>query len=184
MDAVAQEDDRRVARRVDPDRGAGEAGVAEAFALGKEFAAVAGEAGVHVPAVGAQAAWNRTRRGHGADGQWTEDAATVVRAATQNHLGVDREIVRSGKQSSMPGHAAQQIGTRVMDFADHPVPVVLLCRRGTLGKFTARPKAGFGHAQRLEDMPAGKLIERHAGNVLDQLAEDDVVHVAIREARP
>ena len=70
-----------------------------------------------------------------------------------------------------------------MDFADHPVPVVLLCRRGTLGKFTARPKASFGQAQRLEDIPAGELIERRAGKALDQLTEDDVVHVAIREAR-
>src|SRR5438128_72362 len=121
MYAVAEEDDRRLTRRIDPDRRAGETGVTEAFADGEEVAAIAGEARAHVPAVGAQpgavAAGDRARRNHLAHRGGAENAPAAVFAAAEHHLRVHGEIIGGRKQARVSGDVAHGEGPRVVHLA-------------------------------------------------------------------
>ena len=60
MHAIAQDNDRRLTFGIDPNAGAGEAGVAEALAGREQLAAIAGIARLHVPPISAQnPSWRR-----------------------------------------------------------------------------------------------------------------------------
>src|SRR5437660_12029212 len=79
--------------------------------------------------------------------------------------------------------AAQQMSTRIVDFANHPVSVALLRRRRTLRQFASWPECGFLHAERREYVLLSELIQRHSGEVLDQFAEHDVIDIAVSKPR-
>src|SRR5207244_4031201 len=93
----------------------------------------------------------------------------------------DREIVRRREESRVPGNAAQVIGARIVDFAEHPAAFALLRRGTAFLEIGAGTKAGVFHAERLEDALLGEIVERRATDVRDDLAEQDVVDVAIGE---
>ena len=184
VDAVGQDDDGRLARRVDPDRRAGEAGVAEALALREQLAAGRAVARVHVPAAGPLAAGDGTGRRHEPHAERAQDALAVQLAAVQEHAGVAGQVVGGAEQAGVAGDPAQRRRPRVVDLADEPVAVPL-GRRGRPRLERVRgPEAGVAHAERLEDVGPGELVERLAADPLDQLAEDDEAHVAVAEPRP
>ena len=131
MQPAGQDDDERLGLGIDPETGAGKAGMAEAGAT-EEIAAWRAVTGLHVPAQPPALARGR-RRGvdHGPHGQRREDAAAVgPDSSVQERLGEDRQIVGGREQSGVAGDSSQRPGPRIMDdSAEHRA-----CRRLALGR--------------------------------------------------
>ena len=182
MNAVGQDDDGGAAAGIDPQRSAGETSVAETLSGSEAIATIAGIRRLHIPAVGALAARHRMRRSHETHRRGRENAFALEGAAVEQHLSIDRQVVRGGKETRMSGDAAQGPGTRIVDFADQPTILDLFSRGGAVLESAAGPKGGVGQAQRKVDVLTGKDVQRLAADALDQFAQDEETDVAVGEA--
>ena len=159
MYPVGEQNDEHLPIRVDPQRGAREAGVAEG-AL-RHVLPAAGPAVAGIPAQGAMAGRplgeERNRRvGH--------NAHAVVDAAIQQHLGKHRQVFGGAEQPRVAGHPAKGVGILIMDLA----PQRVAARRGDFGR--SRPyrrhrvgtEMGVRHAELGEHAPLEERVERLA----------------------
>src|SRR3981081_3550182 len=97
---MSEEDDERIAGRIDPKRRSGKSCVAERTKW-KQVAFVRRKTCGDVPTQTARRALlvHRMRSRHRRHAQRAEDARAVVVATVQNHLAVNRQIVGGGKQT-------------------------------------------------------------------------------------
>ncbi len=178
VQAAREHDDRRVRAGVDPDRRAREAGVPVP-------SRPAGERRQHVPAQRAlRAARELVRRGHRADRRARQDLLAAQAALAEEHRGEAREVSGRGEEAGVPGDAAQEVGAWVVDLARQHLAVAPLGGRGACDEGGARQERRVAHAERREDVLAGEDVEGLPGDGLDQLAEDDEPHVAVRVRGP
>src|SRR5580700_8913251 len=115
MDAVGEEDDEELAVAIDPDAGAGKAGVAEA--LGREIVAAAASFGRDGPSESAGAAGKFLRLGELRDRGATQNAVMGVGAAVEQHLAEGGEVGGGAKKAGVAGDAPEDEGVFVVDFA-------------------------------------------------------------------
>ena len=151
--------------RIDPDRRAGEAGVAER-ADRKQLAAIRGEAGVDVPAEAAHArhAWRRRGRDHPRDGRGDSTCAAPSAAAVQQHPRKARQIARGAEEAGVPGDAAHAPRRRIVhDAAQRRRGRRVARPRGhrvaPLGRGDARQLVGAG-LKPVSVIPSGWKISR------------------------
>ena len=163
MHAVRQEHDEHPRRRIDPERRAGEAGVAER-AERQQLAAVGRERRVDVPAEAAHVriAGRARRRRHPRDRQRREHARAVAARRRRAACGEDREVGRRAEEARVAGDAAHPPRGRVVhDAAQHlhvgPVarPAV---RRALLRRRDARPRAPPAAVNIVSLMPSGSKM--------------------------
>ncbi len=139
VDAVGEECDEELAVRVDPDAGAGEAGVAEA--VWRKIMAAGAAFGGDGPAEGARATRKLLRRGELRDGGAPQNAVMCVDSAVEQHLAKRGDIRRGAEESGVTGDAADGEGVFVVHFALHqavPQFVVDLRRRNPRPQFLGR----------------------------------------------
>ena len=115
MHAVRQEDHVAPGPRIDPQRRAGEACVAERSG-GEQIAAIPRIRRVDVPAEAAcfVHAGRRHRMRHSIDGQRRQNADSSDSSAAQEHPAELGQIGRGAEQSGMAGHAAHAPRRRVV----------------------------------------------------------------------
>ena len=149
----------------------------------EQVATIAGERRVDIPAEAAQHRLIRgaLRRGELLHRERAEQARAVKLALVQHHFAEARQIVRRGKQSRVPRHAAH-IARRFV--VHHPsqrpaVRAIAFGRRDARDQRRRRLKHGLPHAQRQEDMFARIVGERLPAEPLDQLAQQDEIYVAV-----
>ena len=186
MHAVGQQDDVRLARRVDPDGGAGEAGVAVG-ADGEQVAAIAGERRIDVPAQAAQdrLVGRALRLGELLDGHRAEHAHAVQLAAVEHHLCEARQVVGSGEHSRVAGNAAHIARGGVMHHAAQRRLVFgqLLGGRDARHQRGRRLEHRVLHTERLEDVLARVIRDHLAAQAVHELAQQDEIDVAVDEPR-
>ena len=193
MDAVGQEDDEHPRQRVDPERRAREAGVPERSDR-QQLAAVARIAGVDVPAERTQVAIlaRRHRRGHLRHGERREDPPAAVRAVVEQHAAEDRQVGRGAEQPRVAGDAVHPPRGRIVNDAPQHLAAwavarvavrrAALRRRDPRDQRRRRIEHRVFHAERLEDVLLGVLVERLAADPPHNLAEQKEVDVAVDEA--
>src|SRR6266545_1694526 len=193
------QDDKHFAGRIDPQRGAGKTRMAKR-AERKKIAAICGKTGVNVPSQTAcpSALRDEARSGHLRDCQGTQYPNTSILAAVQNHLTVDRQIVRSRKESRMARDATHAIRRGIVNLAPQPfirvslrplrfVPEItqlaaaLFRRRNASAQFRLRAKTRVAHSQRDKDISERKLVECKAASAVNNFTKRDVVDIAINE---
>src|SRR6202012_5969633 len=81
----------------------------------------------------------------------------------------------------MPRDSAEQVGSRNVHFPEHPAVLALFGRRAAPAEIRAGVITGLLHAERFEDAAARELVEACAARLFDDLAEQDVVDVAVGE---
>src|ERR1700722_19888186 len=116
MDRVGEQDDEGLRDGVDPDGCAGEAGVSVRQASGEKLAAIPRIAGVDIPAEAAYIFLSdgRLRRSEIVDGERTEDARAVERAAIEHHLAETGEVVGGGEEAGIARDAAHEARSGVV----------------------------------------------------------------------
>src|SRR5271156_305290 len=114
VDTIGEEDYEELAVGIDPDAGAGEAGVTEAV-CGKIMAAAAAFGG-DGPAQGTRAAGKFLRLGELGYRGALEDAMVGVGAAVEEHLGEGGQVGRGAEEASVAGNAAEDVGVFVVHF--------------------------------------------------------------------
>ena len=192
MHAVRQEDDEGPRRRVDPQRRAGEAGMAEGPDR-EQVAAVGRVARVDVPPQPASV--RQMRRGgdagHAGHAEGGEQARAVERAAGEQHRAEPREVAGSAEQPRVAGDPAHAPRGGVV----HPPPQH--DRSGPpAGPRQGRARLGRGDAghergRRVEgrvDHPQGpeyplvrEAFEGHPADPSDYLPQQHEVQVAVDE---
>ena len=180
MQAVGQRDHEALGRGIDPDRGAGIAGMA--IGLRREGRRHPDRIGrVDVPAQTPQgrAAGRALRRRHGRNRLRRQHAL----AAAQHHLRELREIVGRGEGTGVARDAAHLVGDGILHLAPTQFAILDIGRRDAVALRRWWPEAGVAHAQRLEDVLGGIGLERLAGHQPHDVAQHDEVDVAVDEAR-
>ncbi len=180
MHGVGEKNDVGVGDRVNPQRCAGEAGVAEGTD-GEQFAAVGGKGRVDVPSEPAQTGrvGRLLRSGHLVDrrpAEHGEPAEEIFSKAGQ--------VVAGREQPGMTRHASHAARRGIVHrAAQHLTLLVVLSGRDAGRPLGGRQKTGVFHAQRGVDVGGGKVVQADAGHLFNQEAEDLEVDVAINEAR-
>src|SRR5215813_32878 len=98
---------------------------------GKQVSAVDRIAGEDVPSDAARHTINRVSAGppglgHSRHADRTQNPRALNFALIQNHLAIDRQVVRGRKQSGVPRDSAEQVRAWVVDLSTHPFFLVLL----------------------------------------------------------
>src|SRR5436190_18229353 len=83
----------------------------------------------------------------------------------------------------MAGDAAQLKRPWIVHLAGDPLPVAQICRGGPFALFATRAETGIDHAEWSEYLLLCKLVEGNSRQPLDQLAQDDITHITVTEAR-
>ena len=99
----------------------------------------------------------------------------------EHHLGVASQVFGRGKQARMAGHAAQQIGPRVVHLSHHPASLAFFGGGRTAAKLRAGVERRLVHAQWAEDVFPGEAVQRLAGDFFHQQPQHDEAHVGITE---
>ncbi len=182
MHRIGQQDDIGVRRRIDPQRGPGEAGMSER-ADRQQVAAIGREWRINVPAQAADIGevGRLLRRGHLLDDPRRQNRRTTV----QHRLRELRQVVRGREHSGVSSHSAH--GSRRGIVHDPPQhgsgTLVVLGGSNARGPGLRRIERCHGHAERAEDKVLRVLIERRATHPLHQFAQHDEVDVAVQENR-
>ena len=181
MHAIAEEDHETLRGRVDPDAGAGPAGVTKRGARGEPPAARTGEAGVDVPAEPATVGTVVLHARHRSDTRGIQNAHAVEFTAADQHPGEAGEVGGGGEEPGVTGDAAHPAGGRIVhDAVDHPTVDQL--GGGNAGKlFLRRQESGVGQLEGAEDFLLAIDVERATADEADEFAEHDVVDIAIHE---
>ena len=172
--AIGEQKNEKAAVGVEPQRSAGESGVAEA--MRGEIVARGGVFRGHVPANRAGGIADGYARGEFLDGGAREQAAVRVDSAVENHLREDGQIARGGKKSGVPGDAAHGPGILIVHFAPNEALAKLLV---VLGGSDAAPQGlrriekRFGHRERLENVAGGESVERFAGEAAARFRREE-----------
>lgn len=190
VQAVGQENHGCLGTRVDPDGCSGEAGVAVSRAFGEGIAAGSRVAGLHVPAERAFAHrvaafggnGNVVRLGEPLHGLFGENPFSLQFAAAQQHAAVAGQIVGSGEQPGMPGHAAEVVSPGVVDFAPNAVAVAQSSRGDSPQQAFLWHEGGVRHLQRFKEVLASKAVEGQTAEVFDQLSKHNEADIAIAKA--
>src|SRR5260370_40139585 len=117
VDAVGEGYDEELAVGIDPNAGAGEAGVAET--VQRKIMAAGAAFGGHGPAEGACAARKLLRRGELRDGRAPQAARVRVNSAIQQPLAKAGKIRNGAKESSVARDASDGKRGFVVHFALH-----------------------------------------------------------------
>ncbi len=83
----------------------------------------------------------------------------------------------------MPGHAAEQAGPRIVDFAGQQAAVQELGGSRAGAEPMVRVEGGIGQSERAEEQAAEVAVEWLAADAADHLAEQDETGVAVLESR-
>ena len=194
MKAIRKKNNEDPGGRIDPDGGAGKAGMAKRPDR-QELAPVPRERGIEVPAECAHVPFVARRRGrrHLGDGERREDTRTPVAAAAEQHPAEDGQIRSRCEQPGVPGdtiHAARR-GV-VDDPAEHrhvgtlagpAVGCAPLRGRDARLQRGWRIEHRLGHPERREDVFVREPVERLPADSLDDLAEQEEIDVAVDESR-
>ncbi len=189
MNGVAQHDEEGVGRRVQYERGAGEAGVARRargghrahvpvlVELEAEPVVVAGKGGVEV----GEHQVHRLR---------PQDARGAVDAAVEQRAAEDREVPGTREHPRVARDPAKAEGVLVVHLAPHeaavqPRPGRAGVLRGGDLRLPGRGRvvAGAGEAERGRDPLAQKVVEGAAGDLLQDQLEGDQVEVRVEVGR-
>ena len=181
MHRVREQDDVRIAGRIDPDRGACESRVPKG-ADGKQLAARAGVGRVDIPPQSAQdrSRSRLLRRSH----LLNRFAGQNLRMVAQQILRKLGQIIRRRKQPRVPRHSAHPSRRGIVHYAaQHNSIVVVL--RGSDARHPARgrKKRRLRHVQRSKHVRRRVFIQRHAGDFLHDKAEHFEIDVAINKPR-
>src|ERR1700719_2877972 len=153
IDAVGQQDDEELAVRVDPDRCAGKAGVAEA--VRGEVMAAGGTFCRDGPAESARSIRERLWRGELSYGGSFQNTAVSVDTPVQQHLAEGREVGRCTEYARMARDAAHGECVLVVDFALYqPIAQVAVefSWRDPSPEVLCRPERRVFHAERRKNV--------------------------------
>ncbi len=186
MVPVREEDDEGLLCGIDPDGGAGPAGVAEGGARGEVITTRhRGEAGVDVPAE-TSLALDRVACGvgdHPGHGFRLEEADAVEFAPGQHHAGEAGDIGRGGKNAGAAADASQTAGSGIVNRSAG-------CGFGA-GQFGGRDAgepggwrtvAGFPHAEWCPNLAAGESVQGFARDAMDDFRQENEIEVAVEDA--
>ena len=91
--------------------------------------------------------------------------------------------LRSAEEPRVPGHSAHVARGRIVHDAPQQCAVLeLLGRRDALEQRGRRAKQRLAHAQRLENALSRELLQRHSAQLVDDLAQQNEIDVAVDEA--
>ncbi len=169
MHDVGQDDQVRVAERIDPHRSSGESGVAIGTDR-KQFAAIAGIGGIDIPAEAAQnrLIGGRLRRGEFLDRGGAEQADSIALAVVQHHLRELGEIGRGGEHAGMTRDAAHVAGRIVVHLAAQRLARRWIDFRGS----DARAQRGRRQKHRFTACPtAGRNSRAHSHSAFSRSAD-------------
>ena len=112
-------------------------------------------------------------------------------AAVEQHLAERRQVGRRAEEPRVPGDAAHPARRWIMDHAAQHLQVrslarpavrrALLRRRHARLERRRRQEHRVLHAERLENIPARELVERQPADPANDVAEQEVVDVAVDE---
>ena len=117
IDAIGQQDDEKLAVRINPDRRAGKSQMPETAR--RKIAAARGIGRRHHPAERARVARERLGSGELRNRRASQQAMVAVYPAIQKHLAERREIGRRREHSGVPGDAAHGERVFVVHLALH-----------------------------------------------------------------
>ena len=190
MQTAGQDDDECFGLGVNPEAGAGKAGMADAR-MTEQRPPWRAITGLYVPPQ-APALARRRCRGveHRPHGQRREDPAAIgSNAPVQDHLGEDSQIVGRCEQSGMPCDTSQRTRPRIVnDSAQHrPIGRLAFGRcdpldwhKGRSGR-AQRAEMCIDHAQRLKDPFPCERAQVASTLVFDKLSQDQKTNVGVTE---
>ena len=179
-------------RRIDPDRRAGEAGVAER-ADRQQLAAIRRERGIDVPAEAADVPVVARRPGVVIFATASGDSTRVPRYAPppEQHAAEDRQVGGRAEQPAWPATPPirRAVGSCTMPRSivisgpSHGQPYGVQLSVGAIAGAGAAAGSEHRvlHPERLEDLLASRTVERHAADAADDVAEQEEVDVAVDE---
>ena len=190
MQPARQEDDKGIRRRVEPERGPGEAGV-PVRPEREQITAVGGEARVEVPPEPPPIRHLRGCRnpGHPRDGERRENPHVIERPSAQQHPAETGQVTGGAEQPGMTGHPTHPPRRRVVHTtAQHDGAVAAAGPGQRRARFRRRdPRSqrrgwiepGVPHPERPKDSVARELVEGLTGHPPDDLPEHEEVDVAV-----
>ncbi len=183
VDAIGQNDDVGLRRRIDPEHRAGIPGVS-VTAYRRQLLAVGGQRGTEVPAQAPQvrgARW-RSRGGHFVDRLRPENPGVAGASSVKHHLGKHGQVMCGRKKSRMARYAAHPAGSRVVRLADQQPAVDELGGSDPPVNRRCRAETGVIHFQGREDFALAPTVERPSRNPAHQLAQNLEIDIAIDAA--
>lgn len=192
VDTIRQEDDVARRARVEPQRRAGEAGVAERPNR-EQLATIRGVRRVDVPPQASDGAHRRRRgrRGHPRDRGGRQNPRAAKTAAAEQHPAEPRQVGRRAEQTGMPRHPVHPSRRRVVDDAAKERNLGGAARPAERrAPFSRRDPRSPGfrwekrrvlHAKRIEHLRLRVAVEPLAAHAADDVAKQEEVDVAVHE---
>ena len=181
VDAVGEHDQVGVARRIDPDRRAGEPGVPDR-AHGKERRQHTRERRREVPPERAHRPAVRVGLPHERDGLGLEVPVAVERPLVHEHPAEPRQVGGRREEARVAGDAPERARARIVRLALEHVAIEVFRRRHPAPHGVARVERRVAQAERAEEHPVEIAVEGVAAHAPDDLAEQDEAGVAVLEA--
>src|SRR5262245_55082534 len=186
MNPIREQDDDRLALRVDPERGAGEAQVPDR--RGREVLPRGRAPGRRrVPAERPAGAGRELLAAAPLAHQRRGQRALAALPGVEPRLREGHHVVRGGEEARVPGDAAHRVGVRIVHLApdDAPAPRAGLGGGGAPAQRVRKALAlavaheeGLAHPERAEAALAAELVEPPPGDRLDERPRGDEVEVA------
>ena len=184
MHGIRKQDYERLARGIDPDRRAGEARVAERAEREKDRRAATNTAS-RCPSPDRELRESMAAIAVTSFSEWKTPRESFQRSLRRDHSAVQfhfaklLEVSGCREEARMSGDAADCARRRIVYDAAQHVPlsragffaggqIDFFGRRDSWNPAGRRQKSRLAHAQRLENVSSRKLIERDAGNFLDE----------------
>src|SRR5437868_8295544 len=180
--AIGQNNDKKIFFGIDPDGGAGEAGVAEAPR--REELAGAGAAFRRVPSQSTGGLFALTRRPARDSRRFHDPHSIDAFAAVQDHHREERQILGGREKSGVARDSAHRPCVLVVHCTPQQATprVVDLGWCDALSQRDRRLELGVDHSKGLEDLLVGENVEGLAGDALHYELEENHVPVAVDHA--